>query len=59
MRRVNVSTLSLAALPAAFLLLTSCAGSAHDPAEKYILVASHIKIAYWQAAAQGLNHAAA
>jgi ribose transport system substrate-binding protein len=59
MRRVNVSTLSLAAIPAAFFLLTSCAGSAHDPAEKYILVASHIKIAYWQAAAQGLAHAAA
>ncbi|HMF75529.1 MAG TPA: substrate-binding domain-containing protein [Bryobacteraceae bacterium] len=59
MRRVNVSTLSLAALPAAFFLLTSCAGSAHDPAEKYILVASHMKIAYWQAAAQGLSHAAA
>jgi ribose transport system substrate-binding protein len=59
MRRVNVSTLSLAVLPAAFFLLASCAGSAHDPAEKYILVASHIKIAYWQAAARGLNHAAA
>ena len=58
MRRVNVSRLSLAVLPAAFLLLTSCAGSAHDPAEKYILVASHVKIAYWQAAAQGLAHAA-
>jgi ribose transport system substrate-binding protein len=59
MRSVNVSKLSLAVLPAVFFLLTSCAGSGHDPAEKYILVASHIKIAYWQAAAQGLSHAVA
>jgi ribose transport system substrate-binding protein len=39
------------------LTLTSCAGSSHDPAEKYILVADNIKISYWQSAAQGLGHA--
>lgn len=59
MLRVNLSKLSWAALPAFLLVLTSCAGGGHDPAEKYILVASHIKIAYWQAAAQGLSHAVA
>ena len=42
-----------------FLTLVSCAGSSHDPAEKYILVADNIKISYWQAAAQGLSHATA
>jgi ribose transport system substrate-binding protein len=39
--------------------LTSCAGSSHDPAEKYILVADNTKISYWQSAAQGLAHATA
>jgi ribose transport system substrate-binding protein len=39
--------------------MTGCAGSAHDPAEKYILVADNTKIPYWQSAVQGLNHAAA
>jgi ribose transport system substrate-binding protein len=38
--------------------LTGCAGSSHDPTEKYILVADNTKISYWQAAAQGLSHAA-
>lgn len=51
--------LSLAALPAAIFSLTGCAGSAHAPNELYILVADNTKIPYWQAALQGLNHAAA
>jgi ribose transport system substrate-binding protein len=59
MRRPSPSSLSMAAIPAVFSLLSSCAGGGHDPAEKYILVASHVKIAYWQSAAQGLAHAAA
>ena len=41
------------------LTLASCAGSSHDPAEKYILVADNTKISYWQSAAQGLAHATA
>jgi ribose transport system substrate-binding protein len=41
------------------LLLNSCAGSAHAPDEKYILVADNTKIAYWQTAAMGLARAAA
>jgi ribose transport system substrate-binding protein len=53
------SSLLLAAVPASFLFLTGCAGAAHEPAEKYILVADNTKIAYWQTALQGLNHAAA
>jgi ribose transport system substrate-binding protein len=47
-----------AALPAAFLLLTGCAASPHDPSEKYILVADNTKIPYWQTGLRGLNHAA-
>jgi ribose transport system substrate-binding protein len=48
----------LAVLSAAILSLTGCAGSPHAPNEKYILVADNTKIPYWQAALQGLNHAA-
>jgi len=58
MRTVQLSLL-LASIPAAMLLLNSCAGSAHAPDENYILVADNTKIAYWQLAAQGLAHAAA
>ncbi len=39
--------------------MIGCAGSAHEPQEKYILVADNSKIPYWQSAVQGLNHAAA
>jgi ribose transport system substrate-binding protein len=38
--------------------MIGCAGSQHEPAEKYILVADNSKIPYWQAAVQGLNRAA-
>ena len=48
-----------AAAPAAFLFMTGCAGSPHEPTEKYILVADNTKIPYWQAALQGLTHATA
>jgi len=58
MRTVKLSLL-LAGIPAILLLLNSCAGSAHAPDERYILVADNTKIAYWQSAAQGLAHAAA
>jgi ribose transport system substrate-binding protein len=51
------SPLILAGIPAVLLLLNSCAGSAHAPEEKYVLVADNTKIAYWQLAAQGLSHA--
>jgi ribose transport system substrate-binding protein len=48
-----------AACSAALLFLAGCAGSPHDPKEKYILVADNSKIAYFQTALQGLNRAAA
>lgn len=49
--------LMTAAVPAVVLFLTGCAGSPHDPNEKYILVADNSKIPYWQLALHGLNHA--
>lgn len=51
--------------PAALLVLSvaalfpACSSSRHAGDEKYYLVASNIKIPYWQAAADGLNKAAA
>ena len=44
-------------LPAA-LLMTSCAPLPHSPKETYILVTTNSKVAYWQSAVAGLNHAA-
>lgn len=38
--------------------LAGCAGSPHAPTEKYYLVATNIKIAYWQSANAGLVRAA-
>ena len=49
----------LSATPAALLILSSCAPLPHDPKEKYMLVSANIKVAYWQAAFQGLSRAAA
>ncbi len=50
--------LATAAISAAFLSMTGCAGSEHSPGEKYVLVTSNTKLPYWQAALAGLNHAA-
>ncbi|MEJ7608064.1 MAG: substrate-binding domain-containing protein [Bryobacteraceae bacterium] len=36
------------------LVINSCNSSSHGPQEKYYLVATNIKIPYWQAAAAGL-----
>jgi ribose transport system substrate-binding protein len=38
--------------------LTGCGGSGHSPTEKYWLVATNIKIPYWQSANAGLLRAA-
>src|SRR3954452_6160784 len=51
-------TLSTVALSGALLSMTGCAGSPHEPTEKYILVATNTKLPYWQTALAGLNHAA-
>lgn len=48
---------SAAGLSAALLFLTGCSTNPHEANEKYILVADNTKIAYWQAALQGLTHA--
>ncbi len=46
-------------LAASLLTLMSCGGSQHAVTEKYYLVATNVKVPYWQQAAAGLNHAAA
>jgi len=47
-------------LPGTLTLLTlaGCSGGRHDPTEKYYLVATNVKIPYWQSAASGLYKAA-
>jgi ribose transport system substrate-binding protein len=51
--------ISTAATAVCILLLTSCASSPHAPDEKYFLVATNIKVPYWQTAAAGLSRARA
>ncbi len=58
MRRDSLSVLIASATFAGVVTLTGCAGTAHEPSEKYILVADNTKISYWQSALKGLNHAA-
>ncbi len=54
MSRLSFPFLILAvALP-----LVNCGGSAHDPNERYYLVATNTKVPYWQQAFAGLSHAA-
>lgn len=43
---------------AGLLTLSGCASSPHNPNEKYVLVATNIKLQYWQSALAGLNKAA-
>lgn len=42
----------------AALFLNGCSTPAHEPNEKYVLVATNTKLGYWQTALAGLNHAA-
>lgn len=58
MSKNRLSFLLAPVVLAGALTFTGCAGSSHEPAEKYILVADNTKISYWQTAAQGLAHAA-
>src|SRR5436190_12327161 len=46
-------------LTAALVVLAGCGGSPHAPEERYFLVASNIKVPYWQEAGAGLRKAAA
>jgi ribose transport system substrate-binding protein len=51
-------TLPLLCLGAILVGLAGCSGSPHSPTEIYILIATNIKLAYWQAAANGFRQAA-
>jgi ribose transport system substrate-binding protein len=46
------------ALGLGILPLVNCGGSLHSPDEKYYLIASNLKVPYWQEAAAGLTKAA-
>ena len=49
----------LSLLPGVLLLpLLSCGGSQHGAEEKYFLIATNIKVPYWQQALAGVNQAA-
>jgi ribose transport system substrate-binding protein len=54
LKQVSLST----ALATTLSLLSGCAASPHNPAEKYVLIAANTKVAYWQTAFAGLNRAA-
>ena len=45
-------------LTAALVVLNGCGGSTHASEEKYFLIASNIKVPYWQEAGAGLRKAA-
>ena len=53
MRKSLLTTLSLVAV----VLVQGCGGR-HDASEKYFLVATNVKLPYWQTAASGLGRAA-
>jgi ribose transport system substrate-binding protein len=42
----------------AVISMSGCGAAAHEPTEKYILVATNIKLPYWQTVVSGLNRAA-
>ncbi len=58
MMQIANKNLLAAGVLAGTLMLSGCAGSAHEPTEKYVLVAANTKLPYWQTALAGLNHAA-
>ncbi len=57
MSKFNLALHTLA-LGSLLLPLVNCGGSPHEPTEAYFLVSANTKIAYWQAAAAGLDQAA-
>jgi ribose transport system substrate-binding protein len=58
-QEVNMSRLVFSlALGLSVLPLLNCGGSQHSPDEKYVLIATNVKVPYWQEAAAGLMKAA-
>ena len=58
MRRTQSSLLAAASLTALSVALAGCASPAHSADEKYFLIATNIKVPYWQTALAGLSKAA-
>jgi ribose transport system substrate-binding protein len=50
--------LQLLLLAGSVFPLLNCGSSAHSPAESYFLIATNVKVPYWQQASAGLNKAA-
>ncbi len=57
--RLLTTVLSILVTPAALIPLTSCASRPHSVDEKYFLIATNIKVPYWQTALAGLTRAGA
>jgi ribose transport system substrate-binding protein len=55
---IRLRTLAAGAPLLLLLLLSACSRSGHAPDEKYYLVASNIKVPYWQSALAGLTRGA-
>jgi len=54
---MSIRSFLMCLLGSASLLLTSCGSPAHAPEEMYILVATNMKLPYWQAACAGFRAA--
>ena len=55
---VRMRWVTIAAGAAAMISMSGCGAPAHEPTEKYVLVAANIKLPYWQTVVSGLNRAA-
>ncbi len=55
----NAQRITFIAVFTLFISLLGCGSAAHEPNEKYFLVATNTKVAYWQSALAGLGRAGA
>jgi ribose transport system substrate-binding protein len=53
----TIQRVSIISISASFLSLLGCGSVAHEPEEKYFLVATNTKVPYWQSAFAGLGRA--
>jgi ribose transport system substrate-binding protein len=53
----TIQRTSIIAISASVISLTGCGSAAHEPEEKYFLVATNTKVPYWQSALAGLGKA--